>query len=88
MGVSVSFPCTVLFLMIKDCDGLKLVHVFNAVSISGLQPNDEGQSHPCGEYTLFFKIMNNEIDDHDDDSDEEEDESCPCVYTLARPPLL
>ena len=44
--------------MIKDCDGLKLVHVFNAVSISGLQPNDEGQSHPCGEYTLFFQ--NNE----------------------------
>ena len=78
--------------MIKDCDGLKLVHVFNAVSISykSLQPNDDGQSYPCGEYTLFFKIMNNEIDDddHDDDSDEDEDESCPCVYTLARPPLL
>ena len=37
---------------------------------------------------FFFKIMNNEIDDHDDDSDEEEDESCPCVYSLARPPLL
>ena len=35
-----------------------------------------------------LKIMNNEIDDQDDDSDEEEDESCPCVYPLARPPLL
>ena len=76
--------------MIKDCDGLKLVHVFNAVSISNksLRPNDDGQSYPCGEYTLFFKIMNNEIDDQDDDCDEEEDESCPCVYTFARPPLL
>ena len=76
--------------MIKDCDGLKLVNVFNAVSItiSSLQTNDDGQSYPCGEYTFFFKIMNNEIDDQDDDSDEEEDESCPCVYPLARPPLL
>ena len=43
----------------------------------------------------LFQDKKNDIDDHgndgedhDHDSDEEEDESCPCVYTLARPPLL